>query len=429
MAPLFPGVIDQHTGTSVLRRKGTWTLAALAVAIIVHDPLRKLFPTLLEEGQLLVHAATLLVYCAALSNAPEGRATSDRRLLLVGLAPLGAWVILSIIFDWRNLTFLAVAVHTYFFFPGLAWAIPRILRSVDASLDRSLSTAGIVVGGLVSLTALGSVLEAGRVFEPIVDQVGIHSFGYQAVDLEPGIFATGERLARLCLLPLFLATAMMFSRSKSFLLPMACALASLMAVVLSGKRFGILLAALGVFGLALFARSRLVARWGFIGLTTIAGTILITSGSLFADFVRSGLGESQFRTDVALTISEVSLYGQGAGTYSQGRPYEVSALRPEGNLDRLATELGIPGLLLGLFLGAICFWIALKGVRRGFQSHSTLLVGASAYVIALLLWSLKQHPTFGDPSSLAGFWICMGLLLTRYQVDVSQRAADRARLE
>lgn len=396
------------------------------MTVAITDPIRKSFPSLIESGLIIPYVGVLVLYLTAAVGGRRTKRVSGYGALTASLVIFFVWVGLSVWFDWRSLTFMFVAINSYVFFAFLTWAVPRLLGETDSRVEAKLKRWLLWFGIAIGLSAIGSLASLGRIFEPINEANGLHSFGYGEIDLFSGIFATGERLARLSLLTFLIALADIFLGTRMKGLSVAALLISSAAMLTSGRRFALLLAVLSLLALVAFGgkRVKLVPRVMALGGMSVVAVAIASTGTYFSDFIYHGVHEVQFRTETAFRLSHTSLYGQGAGTYSQGVPYKVSSLLPEGNIDRIVVEMGWGGLTVGLILAvAVCF-VAFNGIRMGIRHRSSLRMAAGIYPILLIIWSIKTHVTFGEPFSLLPYWMCIGYSLTPFMPLVSK--PDRA---
>ena len=108
-------------------------------------------------------------------------------------------------------------------------------------------------------------------------------------------------------------------------------------------------------------------------------------------------------------------WGAGAGTGSQGAQHfgggaELVGLSAEGGLAKVIAELGLPGLILILWLTvglSRYFWAVIKEVKGRDFGRASLTFGFIAMLVANAFVFVSAHQIFGDPFvlSLLGFLI------------------------
>lgn len=382
----------------------------LVCGLLLTDPLRKLLPQ--YEGSLLIllYASTAAAYLLLLSSPRlPFRLTSDNFLFVTTIS-FYAWFIVACLFTWPGSAYIVAIVNSYLFFQPLALLIPRVVPPISDL--RVVAPRVAWVSLIVGATGVASAMHVGGILAPIAADAASHSFGNGSVSLASGIFATGERLARTLVFPLLFCVTIYLQRGRRNWLYLASIAMSTAAIIVSGRRFAILLMT-GMVALLLLAipnRSKRTSRLTLISAVgAVSGYLAVEHQKLLAFFI-SGFSLIQSRAAYAADISISSALGQGPGTTSQGAP-AVAALhfiQAEGGLNRLALELGTVGLVLGILWGLGLLALAWRAVRRGVRRGDPVAVAAGLTIISYLAWALKAHVTFGDPYSLLIFWLCVG---------------------
>jgi hypothetical protein len=103
-------------------------------------------------------------------------------------------------------------------------------------------------------------------------------------------------------------------------------------------------------------------------------------------------------------IAQNGVLGSGAGTGSQGAQHygggsEIVGLAAEGGLAKVLAELGIPGLLLLLWLGVSLVryvWSILVYIKDKNQLHAKLTYGLLAFLVSNAFVYIVAHQVFGD---------------------------------
>lgn len=400
------------------------------LALIVADPVRKIVPAVtgVALGMIPLTIGLLVVLLTlSRSGGPLHPGSLVTTALAIGLACLA---IATIVTPWPGLGVATAGVHSYVLYVPLAWLLPRVLGRMSASQFENVTSTLLVVGAAIAATSLGSLWTALRVFQPIIESVGTHSFALQDVDLIPGAFATGERLARVCLFPFLLSASAAMLRGRQAGWPSWCCLImSAIAIFLSGRRFAIILGVLGVGMLVFCIRRRI--RFGRrvpVGLLLVACmAVFLTSDMERFSFFRSGTEDLPNRVDLAFDLGKVSITGVGAGamTVGNGLTKEERTVAAEGQLARLNLELGLVGLTFGTAWMSSLALFSLARLRSAGRNGSPLEIACAAYVFLLLLWSLKAGVTFGEPYSLSMFWLAVGVCCWRGQGGRSHKRSIR----
>jgi hypothetical protein len=356
-------------------------------------------------------------------------------LLAITTSAMALWLACDVLINWHGLHIATIAAHNYLLFVPLGFLVPRLLRGLDADQEKSLIRWVFVVGVVVGLSALAStVRQSGVLFQPIdADVTGIHTFLQTNVELRAGLLGTAERLARLSLLTFVVAASVLLSHrvaGRRFRrLGWACLILSTVAIIVSARRLPLALALIGGAAMVLLARRALPTRFRLavliVGVSALVSFYTIQE-TQFGRFLEQGQREAPTRIEDALTISDSGVAGRGAGTASSGlneqEAREWTAPAKDSGLDRLTVELGYGGLVLGLAWGLSIMVVCWRAARSG----DPLRRAAGIYAGLLLLWYLKAFQTFGDPASLAMFWISVGVALSRPPI---LEAPDSAVLE
>ena len=134
-----------------------------------------------------------------------------------------------------------------------------------------------------------------------------------------------------------------------------------------------------------------------------------------------------------LVIAENGILGAGAGTGSQGVQHfgnQTTGVNAEGGLAKVLAELGIPGLLLLLWL-AIGFARYLWSIARYVTSASEvdpaltrLVFGLVALLISNVFLYVVAHQVFGDPFVLIILGFFLGFVMATPKM-VARPNSDR----
>ena len=421
------------TGFSRLAIVAGWIIVLGCLTV---DPVRKLVPAMSLVGLVLFYLGIAAVMFLAVLAGPAGEGNGVRASVVITTMVMAIWVGATIVAVRTPMNYVRVALLTYGFFTPLAFLVPRLLKRVRRDQETAMARRLCQVGTLAAVTAVASLLIGIRLFRPLIDDVAFHSFGWGAVPLISGIFVTAERLARFALLSFVVGLVGLYMGRYRRAAAVTSA-ASMLALVLSARRYPIVLAVLATIGLAVFGyrRLRAVPRILAGAILAIGIFAVLTSSSQLGQFLAHGSTELGVRADTAAQLSWHEPVGQGAGTSSVGIFYD---LRPaskdaeglykngEGIIDRLAIELGLIGLVIGLAWGAALAVVAVRGVILGLRHDLPLRVTVGIFVLLQLLWAIKVHSTFGEPYSLCLFWLAIGFLQTAPDLDDDEKENDEA---
>jgi hypothetical protein len=226
-------------------RLSAWAGASLLLCIVSVDAFRKQF-----VGSSVAPLAIVPISCALYGGAyliSRRRAAMDKSApYLFGIsAALGIVAMTSALTNWLGLQPFLAGLQAYILYTFIGLAVPRALSEARIERLRWLSGAAIVIGVVVAISSLGSLWTNLGVFSPIIERAGVHSFKAGDISLHPGVFATGERLSRVVLFPLMAAiTYSVFHKGRRPAGWIAVAI-MLVGILLSGRRFALLLAIMG----------------------------------------------------------------------------------------------------------------------------------------------------------------------------------------
>jgi hypothetical protein len=112
-------------------------------------------------------------------------------------------------------------------------------------------------------------------------------------------------------------------------------------------------------------------------------------------------------------------WGSGAGTGSQGAQYfgggsDIVGGAAEGGLGKIVAELGLPGIVLILWLAiglARYFWAIIRDVKQTDFERASLIFGFIAMLIANAFVFVTAHQIFGDPFVLILLGFLVGIVM------------------
>ncbi|HKV38505.1 MAG TPA: hypothetical protein VJX67_04765 [Blastocatellia bacterium] len=129
-------------------------------------------------------------------------------------------------------------------------------------------------------------------------------------------------------------------------------------------------------------------------------------------------------------IAQNGIFGSGAGTGSQGAQYfgGGSALvgsAAEGGLGKVLAELGVPGLLLVLWIAvatAQYLWSVIKFLKSAGEDRARLAFGLVAFLAANAFVYIVAHQAFGDVFVLVNLGFVLGFAMAMPRIQATQSA-------
>lgn len=208
------------------------------------------------------------------------------------------------------------------------------------------------------------------------------------------------------------------------------------ALIFTGRRKG--LVEIGLF-LTVYLACLAFFRKG-ASKTAIALIVLAVGGFVFVSFFQSGanlgiqpylqrgasIGSAEAARVPRMSIRALrwviernGLLGSGAGTGSQGAQHfgagsSIVGGAAEGGVAKIVAELGLPGLVLFLWLGAIGVrhvWRIARLVSRGVGVQAGYTYGLIGFLFGNALTFTIGHQVFGDPLVLYLIGLAIGFLL------------------
>ena len=395
----------------------------------------------------VVYIITAVIYIVAIRG-PAARGNAFPRTLPIWLFLVSVWCLAVAIMQNISLEVALLGWASYVYFVPLLY-VGAELAADDAIVAKCLRiiviSGGIVGVGAIASAALGE--SAPIVLQPIVPEVGIHSFGTTAIYLAPSFFATAEEASEQLLIAAFAWVALMrMGNERKRWVPLAF-LGMLIAsgLIATARRADIDVAIAGIIIVLILGRTRVSPRrtagprrrLGAVVFIAIAGVVAVVpfvGGAELVSFLTSGSAGSRFSFMFALP-STGSLLGQGPGTSTQGinalgaasdsaglstyTSYMLNSrtfLSTEGGLSKTWLELGIMGVAL---YGAV-FWAALAPAIRSLRRLDGAGLACTMLAISLGIIFLKGHQSLDDPLVQPLFWLVVGGIWGR------THAADRA---
>ncbi len=267
----------------------------------------------------------------------------------------------------------------------------------------------LAVGASILLSFLGF---SSALFESI-GETTVYGHGGR-VEMVSGLLRSSETAAwhaatAACLVVIWSVAR---RKTRAFWFGAATTLGLLLAVVLTGRRktLGEVLLFLVVFGL-LLARTRVGASRLFriaagLAFGAALAVVILTSGSgtgAWNPYLERSYSviedapdrlQSMALANLVWVVERNGFLGRGAGTGAQGAQYfgggvDLVGWSAEGGLGRITAELGVPGLLVAL-------WLSLAIARRLWRVARALSSAAPGHVVRYSASSLCCRPT---PSS------------------------------
>jgi hypothetical protein len=267
------------------------------------------------------------------------------------------------------------------------------------------------------------------ILRTVGDELMVYSIAEGARALPSGFYRVPEVAAWHCASGACLALAIGLSNRRQTILWFCAALALFFfgAVLLTGRRkFLVEIAIFLPIVLMLFYKFKLGSAKYLSGVlvATVIGVGLAASGIATDDTVSSFRGANlrgQERGETVqgelfdrvylMTIETFpyivernGIFGSGAGSGSQGAQYfgggdELVGAAAEGGLGKILAEVGIPGLLIFIWLGIKIIsyvWKTLDQVSKGDPSIARLTMGLAAFLAANGMVFVTAHQVYGD---------------------------------
>jgi hypothetical protein len=402
----------------------------------VQDPLRKVVPGQPVVFTILV--AVLFAACAVgfLANGGASSIKSFFRWYPALRAPVTVFVALVAVQSFATLARTGSAILA-----GIG-LLSYLSPLVALLMAQRFCSSVIGIGRwqrVYVISALGVAISIYLAFfgfqSPFFQSIGLEIvFGRGGqVEMVSGVMRSSEISAWHCATAacLTLVWSVARLRTRAFWLGLLVTLAFVGAVLLTGRRktLGEVLLFILFFGL-LLARTRFGARRLFkltavlaIALGVASTQLTRESESRWNPYIERGLsvvGDAPERLNQMIgdqlywVVLENGFFGKGAGTGAQGAQHfgggmEIVGGGAEGGLGRILAELGVPGLLVSLWLAFAVTrqLLRLAGVTaRALPTQAYRLFGLIAILPANAMVFLTAHQVFGDPFVL----IVLGLV-------------------
>lgn len=423
----------------------SWRIGVLGTIIFgfLMDPVRKLVP---EEPVYLSALVVLPIVATFLGAWRSGARLSPRRIFGMHsplVLPLVLFFVLVLIQTMNSLFrtgSLAIAMIGFlaYFAPmtGLVLGYNFPTGTSEMSrLFRIYIVCTIVMAAGIYMVKLGY---GGVLLDPVGE--GLFVYSSEKIRLESGLFRSSEIAAWHMATAICLLFILAFTRKKSLMLPYL--LASLIpfllgALLFTGRRKAlvviVLFLAVYVIFVTLFKRGagRAVSVFAvlfLIVLGLVSFTDLGKMGTIEDYYTRSGgirtgmeiqRVRANWITSIGFVVARNGVFGSGAGVGSQGAQYfgaggSMVGASAEGGIGKIVAELGIPGLVLLLWLvvaGARQFWSTAAWATRAGGRRSRYVYGLVGVLFGNIFIFTIGHQIFGDPYVLFVLGVLIGFAL------------------
>lgn len=295
---------------------------------------------------------------------------------------------------------------------------------------------------VVCVMALGIYLVKMGYHATVLEPVGkgLYVYGFGATRLESGFFRAPEvaawHLGAASVFISILAFTRLRSSTVQFLI-LGCIPFLLGALVYTGRRKGLAVVFfffLFYFAFTVFFRHR-TARTAIVVIAlvgVILGAMFFTDLGHVVDVrpylsrggnLSGGMGmervEKSLTDAIRWTIARNGFFGMGAGTGSQGSQYfgggsAIVGSAAEGGLGKIVAELGVPGLVLLVWMalaGLVQSWATMKRATQRGRRHARYAYGLVGFLLGNAMIFVIGHQIFGDPFVLFLLGFSGGLLL------------------
>ena len=405
---------------------GLFIFATIAGAKSNNIPLT--FQSILRENPSLINALTIFIFFVFIQAIITILKLNSVILAGIGLmAYLTPWVIIPIAYQYA---YKKGSIETFFHF--------YLLVSLCITSGIYLSFFGI----------------EWRIFEQVGS--GIHAFAPtgEKLVLHCGFMRAPEVAAWHAGASACITIMLFVSQRKKGLYSWISGLITvffIVAIILTGRRKMLMEVALftAFFGWSLFYFRKEASRLAFfilicgITFTALANYFFSTYefSSEIMPYYRRGMsvGEDAPGRLNLMTIKtfrwiihQNGFFGSGAGTGSQGARFfgggtSLVGLAAEGGLGKVLAELGIPGLLLILWLAGNLFnhlWTLMRRARSSGQAF--ILYGMISFLISNAIVFMTAHQIFGDLFVLFILGSILGFILATSKLVLDDNRKQKA---
>jgi hypothetical protein len=426
-------------GCALAAHRWRWGVFAAIALGLIQDPLRKMIPGV--PGYLTL--TSLPVWLTAIGVGVVSGEISVRSFfasfpkLAKWIVVFGAYLIIPAVLSvsysrnsWAIALLGGVTYATAFLVLIAGWRFPQSGASTSRLLFfYSVCTAAALIGGPLDYVGFGENLL----------MVGSAAMGHEWVT-----YRTGEAVHMLA----------GFFRSPDIMgwhAAMLTMVSSFMALRTRGwvRFFWLMLSVWGILNVWICGRRKMVSMlplfWGFLlllihqirqakKLIPAAGIVLVISGlgwyGVASTYHTTAVDRFYLTTvdewdaklwqhgvqSVGITVTQTGFFGYGLGMSQQGL-HHIAADKPriwqESGPSKLIVELGVPGSVLLVVVGAVFLLTAYQVLRmRSSQNSFYLFSGLFALFLANLSSSMISAQIFGDPFVLVLLAFLMGLLLS-----------------
>jgi hypothetical protein len=442
----FIGLLDWRRGL----------LACLVVGFL-QDPLRKLTPGRPVAFVVLVGVVFVGASLGYFLERGPGGVRALFRWYPALRRPMAAYV--AIVLAQAAVTVLRVGSPVLAGIGLLSYASPFVALFLGHQFCSSARRIGqwqkvylagaLTVGTSILLAFLGL---RSRLFDSIGDELVYGRGG--GVRMVSGLLRSSEIAAWHAATAACLVLAWMVARRRigASIAGSVVTLGLVLAVILTGRRktLGEMILFVAVFAFLLLrsrgGRRRLV-RIAF-ALALALGTLTLLRGESGTDrrwdpYLDRGASvivdapDRLYQMTVGLlrwVVARNGFFGSGAGTGAQGAQYfgggaQLVGWSAEGGLGRVTAELGVPGLVIVIWLTLAIgrqLWRVARVLPRVAPEHTVRFYGLLALLPANAAVFLTAHQTFGDPFVLIVMGFIASSALAFPQIVTAERAA-RAR--
>jgi len=416
-----------------------WGVFAAIVVGLLLDPLRKMVPGV--PGYLAM--VSLPVWMAVIVSALFSGEMRARNFLsnfprfAKSISIFGLYLLipaaLAISYgrnSWQIALLGAVIYMAAFLIVATGWSFPKTqLSGVRILSFYALCTSVLLIGGPLDYFGFGEGLAA--IGTQAMDAVWVTYRTGEAVYMYAGFFRSPDVMGWHAALVAMIA-GLMAARSRGWVRGFWIALSvwGLLNIWICGRRKMIAMLPVfwGVFLLLTFKFKnikRTVPLVGVLLLVVGAGWFGVTRtyhATAVDTFYLSAVSEADETLlkhsagAVATTVRQAGFWGYGLGMSQQG-VHHINADKPrlwqEGGPGKIFAELGVPGAILLLWVGAILLLTAYHIVGYCAESPSFYsFAGIFSILVANMAAGIVSAQIFGDPFILLLLAFLMGLLLS-----------------
>lgn len=432
---------------AVIFRRWRTGVVLIFIWLLVEDVIRRLIPGQPGQIMLVKDILILLTYSSFLAT----MAIKDKKIwrpsFIISLLLFIGFVLIEVFnYNAPNLFFGAIGLRHYLWYLPLAFLGYHMFDDKEKLLKfcRILVYAAIPLFALIIFQYL--FWDSNIVFlRSLSTGHQFHNFTLvesEKIPLLSSVFGSAHRYARFSMLLFFLGVGLLTIKKSKILI--ISTISAFLGIILSGSRSAFVLTIMGIVLFIISAvyvkNNKIFSLWRnsrvkaslLVSILALAGLMVFIISDLgifqitaFYYAFQERIPSMMFK-EFNRTFPEAKLFGNGAGTMSQGLDYipggldwiryQTQELRTdswfENGVSKIIFELGFAGLIIFYFFWGYLFYRTKKEIKKlNISPLRNLAVAISTFSFLMLIWfSFLHHQTFGDATTLATLWFFIGVL-------------------